>query len=363
MNTPPPTHPRATWKPQRAAALVIVMVLVLAMAVVAGAFAYAMKVETRLALNTRSGPELEWLGRSGIELAKWILQQQRSIPGEGTYDGLNQFWAGGPGALESIDNPYTGLDLQRVRIGDGEIALRIIDLERRINVNTAPEPVLELALQIIGTGAADASLIAAAIMDWRDRDDLESAKGGAEQAYYASLNPPYAPKNGPIDDLSELLRVRGISPALYWGSRNLGSYSSGRPRPKLGELVSNITPDATGSGCIDIFTPISSSRVNVNTAPAPVLRVLLGGDEALAQQIIERRAGPDGMDGTLDDTPFRNPAEIPGGGINQGNLFAVQSTVFEVHVEARLGSAKGHYVGILRRGAGRDSVIVFHPSQ
>lgn len=357
-------HASITHRPtlgQRAAALVIVMVLVLAMAVVAGAFAYAMKVEARLAMNTRSGPELEWLGRSGIELAKWVLQQQRAIPGEGMYDGLNQFWAGGPGPIDSVDNPYIGLNLDHVAIGDGEISVRIIDLDRRININTATDPVLELAFQILGAGAGDASLIAAAIMDWRDRDDMESSKGGAEQAYYASLTPPYAPKNGPIDDLSELLRVRGITPDLYWGSRASGQYSSPRARPSIGDVVSAVAKDSMGAGCVDIFTPISSSRININTAPIPVLRVLFGGDESLARQIVERRAGPDGQEGTPDDSPFRNPAELPGAGLNQGNLLGIQSTVFEVHVEARIGSAKARYLGILRRGANRDGqVMLFH---
>lgn len=360
MNSQPQTHCGKNLSRQ-AAALVIVMVLVLAMAVVAGAFAYAMKVEARLAMNTRSGPQLEWLGRSGVEMAKWILQQQRAIPGEGMYDGLNQFWAGGPGPIESADNPYMGLDLSNIRIGEGDISLQIIDLERRININTAPEPLLELAFQLLGSGAGEASLISAAIMDWRDRDDMESAKGGAEQGYYASLNPPYAPKNGPIDDLSELLRVRGISPGLYWGDRASGFQESRRARTRPGEIVTSVAPDQTGAGCVDVFTPISSSRVNVNTAPLAVLRVLLGGDEGLAHQIIQRRAGPDGQEGTLDDTPFRNLAEIPGAGMNQGNVFGIQSTVFEVHVEARLGSAKGRYVGILRRGANREGqVMLFH---
>ncbi len=346
---------------RRGAALVIVMVLILAMAVVAGAFSYAMKVESRLANNTRSGPELEWLGRSGMELAKWVLQQQRTIPGEGMYDGLNQFWAGGPGNVEAIDNPYAGLDLSHVRIGDGEISVQIIDLDRRININTAPEPVLELALQILGAGAGDASLIAAAIMDWRDRDDLEHAKGGAEQGYYAGLTPPYAPKNGPIDDMSELLRIRGITSGLYWGDRIPSTTKAARSHPAIGDVMSYIQQDATGAGIIDTFTAISSSRVNVNTAPLPVLRIILGGDENLARQIIQHRAGPDGQEGTQDDMPFKNQAEIPGAGVNQGSLLGTQSSVFEVHVEARLGSAKDRYVGLFRRGSNREGqVMLFH---
>ncbi len=354
-----PKHPGTAS--YHAAALVLVLVLVLAMAVVAGAFAYAMKVEARLAMNTRSGPELEWLGRSGMELAKWVLQQQRAIPGEGLYDGLNQFWAGGPGNPDSIDNPYIGLDLAHVKIGNGEISLRIIDMERRINVNTAPEPILELAFQILGAGAGESSLIAAAITDWRDRDDLENPRGGAEQGYYAGLTPPYAPKNGPIDDISELTKVRGMSPKLYWGEKITG-YAPETRRPILGGTTSFVAQDATGAGAVDVFTAISSSRINVNTAPLPVLRILLGGDEGIARQILQRRAGPDGQDGTADDMPFRNTAELPLVAPTLGNLFSTQSSVFEVHVEARIGSARARYVGVFRRGSNREGqVMLFHP--
>ena len=44
--------------------------------------------------------------------------------------------------------------------------------------------------------------------------------GGAESDYYQSLDPPYYAKNGPIDELSELLLIKGIrdAPELYWGS-------------------------------------------------------------------------------------------------------------------------------------------------
>lgn len=335
------------------------MILVLAMAVMAGAFAYAMKVETRLAINTQSTPELEWYGRSGVEIARWILETQRRIPGEGGYDGLNQFWAGGPGAMDAVDNPFAGMNLQLVPIGEGSISVQITDLERRINLNTATEPLLELALQVIGAGAGDAALIASSIADWRDRDDLEHLKGGAEKAYYAGLTPPYVPKDGPFDDVSELLRVRGVYPSLYWGNRLNAPSPVARDRR---QPITLIEADQTGAGLVDIFTSISANRVNVNTATLAVLRVLLGGDENLARQVLQRRAGPDGQDGTEDDQPFRSSAEIPSGGVSPASLFTTQSATFEVRVEARIGSARKAFVGIVRRGAGREGqIMLFHP--
>lgn len=363
--TPVPTailRIAARRAPRTGAALVIVMVLILAMAVMAGAFAYAMKVEAKLAINTQSTPELEWLGRSGVEIGRWVLDAHRRIPGEGTYDGLNQFWAGGPGPIDSTDNPFAGLDLREVPIGDGVVSIEIKDLERFINLNSVTEPVMELAFQVLGMGAGDASNLAGAIVDWRDRDDLEHIKGGAEKSFYAGLNPPYAPKDGPFDDVSELLRVKGVTPPLFWGDRLGGARMEMMGPRDRRQPQSMVAVDSTGAGLVDLFTAISANRVNVNTAPLPVLQTLLGGDVGLASQVLQRRSGPDGIDGTEDDQPFRNPAEIPGGGMSPVSLFSTQSATFEIRVEARMGSARKRFVGVLRRGAGRDGqLMLFHP--
>jgi DNA uptake protein ComE-like DNA-binding protein len=231
----------------------------------------------------------------------------------------------------------------------------------RINLNTAPEQVLELAFQVLGAGAGEASQIAAAVIDWRDRDELEHIKGGAEKSYYAGLNPPYAPKDGPFDDISELLKVRGVTPALFWGGRSSAPPPPPGPRDRR-QPISLVAVDGTGAGLADVFTAISANRVNVNTAPLPVLRVLLGGDENIALQVLQRRAGPDGVDGTEDDQPYRNAAEIPGATAGPLNSFSTQSGTFQIRVDARLGSARKRFVGVLRRGAGRDGqLMLFHP--
>src|SRR5262245_43425667 len=92
----------------RGVALVIVLLTLFALGTMAGIFAYSMKVEMRLATNTSNATELEWLGRSGVEFAKWLLVQQDRVASERGFHALNQFWAGGPGPIESADNPFAG---------------------------------------------------------------------------------------------------------------------------------------------------------------------------------------------------------------------------------------------------------------
>ncbi len=58
--------------------------------------------------------------------------------------------------------------------------------------------------------------VADAILDWLDDDD-EARPNGAELEFYSTLPTPYAPKNGPIDSVEELLLVRGVTPQLLFG--------------------------------------------------------------------------------------------------------------------------------------------------
>jgi hypothetical protein len=127
-------------------------------------------------------------------------------------------------------------------------------------------------------------------------------------------------------------------------------------------------------GLVNLFTPVSSGRVNINTASADVLRLFfvpaagLAIDDEMAQQIIRKRAGLDGQDRTEDDEPFRSPQEIgmvmpvggPGPGANPQALaqlaryFTTQSLVFEVTVSVNIGGNRRQCVAIVRRSGPKD---------
>ena len=124
-------------------------------------------------------------------------------------------------------------------------------------------------------------------------------------------------KNAPIDDLSELLLVRGIAdhPEMYWGG-SATNHQGATFQHKLGlGTAPGEAPDYP-FGLVNLFTAISSGKINVNTADADVLQMIPGVDEAAAQNIIKYRSGPDGQDGTEDDTPFQNINQLVAAGVN-----------------------------------------------
>src|SRR6266446_782244 len=154
--------------PQRSPgiALIIVMMVIVVLGILAAGLAYSMKVEMKLARNVDSESDLEWLGRSGVELARYVLAQQLNIPGEAGFDALNQKWAGGTGGTNDL---LADISLENNQLGRGKFSVKIIDLERKVNINFAGRPVIQQALDAMGVDSFDASTILDSIEDWREK--------------------------------------------------------------------------------------------------------------------------------------------------------------------------------------------------
>ena len=346
--------------PERGIALIIVLIVVVVLGLMAGVFATAMKVETTLARNASRDAEFEWLGRSGVELARYVLSQGSGPSSQ--YDALNQKWAGGPG---ETNDPLADIPLTDYKLGSGTLSLKIVDLDRKFNINVADPPLLRQALQLVGVDAADVSTIVESIVDWRDPQDNPGASGSSE--FYKTMTPAYEVKNGPLDDISELRLIRGITPAIYYGSAPEGMRATSRGSDRgLGGRKGFDEP-TYAVGLADLFTTLSSRLVNVNTASEKALQVFPEIDENIAQAITSGptgRAGADGVVGTPDDQPFRNVAElarVPGLGPLAGQLgryFTVKSLIFEVQVDVQIDRLKRQYVALLRRNNPRDIQIL-----
>src|SRR5271170_1381041 len=266
-------------------ALIIAMIAIIVLSMMAATLAISMKVEMTLARRANSEQQLLWLGRSGVELARYVLSQEMAIPGE-PYDSLNQIWAGGLGGPGETNSPLAGISLDNYQVGDGTVSIKIVDLGRKANINTASATELQQALTVMGVDADDISVVSDSIQDWIGPVGPPRV-AGAESDYYQNLTPSYYAKNAPMDDLSELLLVKGVTPEMYWGSDAANSPASQQPQhPKLGlGTEPGQTPDYP-FGLKDIFTPVSSGRININTADTNVLQMIPGVDATIATTII-----------------------------------------------------------------------------
>lgn len=363
-------------QPNRGIALIIVMLVIVTLSMLAGGFAYSMKVETKLARNSSYESEMEWLGRSGVELGKYVLGQQLAIPNESTFACLMQKWAGGPGGTNEL---LADIHLDNNELGMGRFSVKIVDMERKFNlmaINELNTFIMDKALDLIGVDAGDHSTIIDSFLDWTDPDNKRRLHG-AESDDYSHLDPdnPYFAKNGRIDDITELLLVNGVTPEIFWGAGRTGVSASrppqrgGRRGPSLAQ--GNNLRGTSSLGLADLFAPVSGSpngAINVNTATSEVLQLIPGIDPGLAQGIIELRSGPNHQDGDEDDTPIERPGEL----INvqgmtpqilqaAGRFFGVQSFVFEITVDAQIGNHKRRFVALVTRRSRQEvNTVYFH---
>lgn len=116
------------------------------------------------------------------------------------------------------------------------------------SLDTTSEQRLELLFSRFGENG---KAMLSAIRDWQDKDD-QTRQGGAEKEYYQQFD-FRQPRNGPMQDITELRAVKGITPEAY-------SY--------LAPLLSNY------------FTP----SFNPALAPPELVKVVF--DEGTSQQII-----------------------------------------------------------------------------
>jgi general secretion pathway protein K len=348
----------------------MVMCVVIVLTAIVAGFAISMKTEMTLARNADYDNELEWMGRSGVELARYQLAnkcaESRGI------DALNQIWAGGQTPCSNgVENIPMCWDS-----GRGKFCIKIVDMERKWDINLVANPrapqmeILQKAMQEVGvTDSEKASTIIDSIVDWISPVP-DAHFSGAKSDYYLSLDPPYTCKNGLVDDLSELLLVKGMTPEIFWGSSSTNHpessyHQSGGMTSDTAPKFRNDHPDFYPVGLQELFSPMGG-KLNINTASAKTLALIPGIDEATAERIIQQRAGPDGQDGTEDDAPFMNPGEIMsgiggmGGNVQSGPTTGVQaagisqyvdvrSYVFEVHIDAQINGYARSFVGIVSR--------------
>jgi general secretion pathway protein K len=338
-------------------AVIFVLIAITVMSIMAGLFAYSMKVETRLAANANNDEQLLWIGRAGIERARWILALEGQVP----FTDKNQIWAGGPGEGPETNSALNGISLDNFPVGEGTVSLKMTELESKININRADTPLIQQALTAMGVDANSLSVVADSIQDWVDTDDA-TRTAGAESDYYQGLTPPYYAKNAPMDDISELLLVKGVTLAMFKGGSATNDMGAAFQHHHLGfGSAPGETPDYP-FGLQDVFTPFSSGQINVNTADENVLQCLPGLDTTSVQNIIKFRSGEGGADGSGAFMSLSQLQPLVGQAAMAqiGRYCTVRGSTYEVHATAQIGDYKREYIAVLFRNGPSVQVVSFH---
>jgi type II secretory pathway component PulK len=340
---------------RRGIALIMVLLIMTVLVTLALGFAYVMSVETKLARNATFDDEFFWVAWAGVEAARNELGVDLQGP-EAQTDSLHDFWAGGsgvPGPAGETNAPlFPGHRIDTTP--DKYATWTTIDLDRKFNINIAKDSpeILAQGLTLVGIDPSQHSTIIDSIQDWCDRDDDKHPSGAESDLYRSGQGPdprPYFAKNGPIDDISELLLINGITREMFYGGGGFGNV--GAQSQVSSARRSHFEEPIYSTGLRDLFTALSGRALNINTASLEALQVLPPIDQNVAQVIIEERAKrPLHNLGELAGIPGLPPPVL----LQIGRFVAFRSVVFEITVEAHIGGSSRTYKAVVRRTSPRD---------
>lgn len=283
-------------------ALILVLWVMVLLIALGTEFALSMKTEVNTTRNFKEDTETYYLAKAGMNLAMAEIlsdaqfhsrveekgfifgpvSSEKSEEGNDTAPDAKQILRISsltePGSTpNSKSEPELEIPEQPQRtelpLGKGFIHYSIHDENGKININTASRDILTKALAANGLPlGSDRDTIVDSILDWIDKDDRHRANG-AESDYYRGLSPAYSAKNGPLDHLEELLKIRGVTPNLFYGSENYQAQES--------------SGTENAPGLARIFTVQEVSQFNPNTAERAVLEIMY--PENQVKEVLEKK--------------------------------------------------------------------------
>jgi general secretion pathway protein K len=189
-------------------ALLATMLAIALMTLLVVDFATTVSLGYRSAQNQADELKAAYLARSGISIGLALLEQDsfHDTLSPMPYDALTEPWA----------QPIPPLPL-----GGGTVTVSIVDEARRLNINDLYNPqnravdsdeeaIFSRLVELLGISAN----VVPEVEDWLDPDSIESP-GGAEEAYYLRLKPPYEPRNGPMPTIGDLRALKGMDDLTF----------------------------------------------------------------------------------------------------------------------------------------------------
>jgi general secretion pathway protein K len=182
---------KRTHRANRGLALVSVLWVSVLLALIAASFTKVSVTEVNRVRNISESAKAEALADAGVEWALAML-----VTGD----------ADRP--------PRTDGSVYRWSFGEGKILISLVDEAGKLDLNEASEDLLTRLFTAAGASAPESRALAAAVLDYRDADDIRRPNG-AEAEDYAAAGRPGLPKNGRFDVVEELRGLAGMTTALY----------------------------------------------------------------------------------------------------------------------------------------------------
>jgi general secretion pathway protein K len=211
---------------QKGIALVLVLWVSVLIAVLLASFSLSARVEALQGRNLLDSTRARYAAEAGMHRAAYELR------------GSN------PDTRWVADGRIYPLEFEGF-----EVEVEIFDETGKVDINVADGVLLAAMFEYGGLDEVAADALAAAVLDWRDPDNLISVNG-AEEGEYKAADRSYTPRNAPFETVSEIQQVLGMSFELYRELEPLMTIYSGRAQPnpafaspEVLQLIPGMNPD------------------------------------------------------------------------------------------------------------------------
>lgn len=273
---------RPRRRQRRGAALLAVLWLAAALSAIALTVATTVRAEIERSTIHAEGVQAYFLARAGVERAALWVQ-----------------W----GRTESEGARYyqRGMRSLAYSMPSGEVVVDVIPEAAKLDINRVSMEDLVRLLQGLGLDPLSVQELAAAIMHWRE----PGGQGySAFDAFYASRNPSFPARRSSLENVEELLLVKGMTPDLFYGTYVPFPGAMPGLEPGQGSMEEGFLPGSAPlvwrgglRDCVSVFG--STSAVDVNWAEPAVL-FAVGLPPQAVEAIVARR----------EIQPFRNETDL-----------------------------------------------------
>jgi general secretion pathway protein K len=261
------------------------------------------------------------LTRAGVEATRAVLLQDARIDklaGQ-SFDALTDLW---------------GTPITNYPIGDGLLTAQIEDERGKVNLNelanlsdpnTRTQKITRFK-RFFELVQVNSDLVDV-IVDWVDADEVPEPTG-AESIYYQSLRPAYRAGNAPLQTVSELYLIKGMTDQI------------------VQRLLKYVT----------VYPAEADGKINLNTADPIVIQALDPRiTPSMASEIVQGRPYkiPLDLDRVSSFEPIAKELRVKGG-------YDVKSSYYSVRIAITVNEVTKSSFAVLRRDESKgDSAVIY----
>jgi general secretion pathway protein K len=246
-------------KTKQGAALLAVLWLAAGLSAIALTIANTVRGETERSSTESDGLKAYYLAAGAIDRMLLYLEK--------------------PNAFLNPDRTPLITDSTRVLQFDfptGVVTGEIIPETSKLDVNKADAKDLLSLLLALGEDPGQAELTLNGILDWRGPSQGGSLTGFDQ--FYLSMTPSFQARHASVQEIEELLLVRGVTPDLFYGSYT---------RTAQGQFVAH----AGLRDCLSVYGS-STATFDVNTVEPAVMQAIGIAPDVAAEIVALRKTAP-----------------------------------------------------------------------